>query len=259
MRLDVYLSSEGYCDSRNIARAYIDDGKVTVNGNVITKASYSVPDDAVVEVDKTQFDFVARSAQKLITAAKAFSLDFTDKIAVDLGSSTGGFCQVMLLSGIKKIYAVDIGTAQLHSKIRNDEKVIVMENTNARYISKVDFDDEIDVVTSDLSFISVKYVFDSAYDVLRHGGEFVCLIKPQFEVGKRFVGKNGVVKDKRAIVMCVNEIIDYALHVGFSASDISFSGLAGESGNKEFFVYFRKDGLKSKLDPRRISDVILGE
>lgn len=259
MRLDVFLSSNGYCDSRNIARAYIDDGKVSVNGNIITKASYNVPEDADVEVDKTQFDFVARSAQKLITAIKSFSLDFTDKVAIDLGSSTGGFCQVMLLNGIKKIYAVDIGTAQLHSKIRNDEKVVVMENTNARYLSKGDFNDVIDVVTCDLSFISVKYVFDSTYDVLCKDGEFICLIKPQFEVGKRFVGKNGVVKDKRAVVMCVNEIIDYALHVGFSACDISFSGLAGESGNREFFVYFKKDGLRSKLDPRKISDVILGE
>lgn len=246
------------CDSRNIARAYIDDGKVTVNGKVVKKASHNVPDGATVCVDKTKFDYVARSAQKLITASSVFSLDFTDKTAVDLGSSTGGFCQVMLQRGINLIYAVDIGTAQLHEKVRSDERVIVMENTNARYISLADFETPIDIVTCDLSFISVKYIFQSTYDILKDGGEFVCLVKPQFEVGKRFVGKNGVVKDIRAVIMSINEIIDYALQIGFSAYDISFSGLQGESGNKEYFIYFKKDNLNLKIDPLKISEIVSG-
>ncbi len=258
MRLDVYLSTNGLCDSRNIAQSYIENGKVTVDGVTVTKASYSVLENADVKVDKTEFNYVARSAQKLLTAADAFSLDFSDKVAVDLGSSTGGFCQVMLERDIKKVYAVDIGTAQLHSKIRSDDRVVVMENTNARYITPDDFETEIDVVTCDLSFISVKYIFQSTYDILKENGEFICLIKPQFEVGKRFVGKNGVVKDKRAVIMCINEIIEYAIHIGFSAYDISFSGLEGESGNREFFIYFKKDSQMLKLDPIKISNVVSG-
>ena len=258
MRLDVYLSSTELCDSRNIAQSYIENGKVTVNGTVIRKAAYVVPENADVKVDKTEFNYVARSAQKLLTACNVFSLDFIKKIAVDLGSSTGGFCQVMLERGVEKVYAVDIGTAQLHPKIYSDDRVTVMENTNARYLSVDDFDHQVDIVTCDLSFISVKYVFQSTYDILKENGEFICLIKPQFEVGKRFVGKNGVVKDKRAVIMCINEIIDFAVHVGFSAYDISFSGLEGESGNREFLVYFKKDSEKNKLDPIKISNVVSG-
>lgn len=258
MRLDVFLTENGLCDSRNKAAAFIRDGKVTVNGTVVKKSSYTVPDGADVYVDKTVFDYVARSAQKLLTAVSAFGLDFSGKTAVDLGSSTGGFCQVMLERDIKTVYAVDIGTNQLHDKVRADARVVVKENTNARYIKPADFGGGVDIVTCDLSFISVKLILQSAYDILKQDGEFVCLVKPQFEVGKRFIGKNGVVKDKRAQIMVINEIAEQAFDIGFSVLDISFSGLEGESGNREFLLYMKKCDGNERLDPRRISDTVLG-
>ena len=258
MRLDVYLYTNGYCESRNKASALISSEYVKVNGKIITKSSFDVDDTDIVWVNENIIQYVARSAKKLLTAAENFNLDFCGKTAVDLGSSTGGFCEVMLNFGVRKIYAVDIGTNQLHESLRCNEKIVVMKNTNARFLKLSDFDQEIDIVTCDLSFISVKHILSVAYNILKDNGEFICLVKPQFEVGPRFVGKNGVVRDKRAQIMSVNEIVDFAVNVGFSVYDISFSGLEGESGNREFLLYLKKDDANFKIAPYKISDTILG-
>jgi len=258
MRLDVFLYTNGYCESRNKAAALISSENVKVNGVVITKSSFDVSCDASVEVNQNIVQYVARSAKKLLTAIDVFKIDFYDKIALDLGSSTGGFCEVMLNAGVRRVYAVDIGTNQLHDSLRNNEKIVVMENTNARYLTEDCFDEKINVVTCDLSFISVKHILNVVYNLLSDNGEFICLVKPQFEVGPRFVGKNGVVKDKRAQVMAVNDIVNFASEIGFSVYDISFSGLEGESGNREFLLYLKKDNINFKLAPYKISDTILG-
>ncbi len=258
MRLDVYLYSNDYCESRNKASALITEGNVKVNGKVVTKSSFNVDDNDIVDINKNATQYVARSAKKLLTAIDVFKVDFTNKVAVDLGSSTGGFCEVMLEFGVKKIFAIDIGTNQLHCSLRNNDKIVVMENTNARFLTVQNFGQIIDIVTCDLSFISVKHILSATYNILKDNGEFVCLIKPQFEVGPRFVEKNGVVKDKRAQIMAVNEIVDYAAQIGFSIYDIAFSGLEGESGNREFLLYLKKDENKFKITPAKISDTILG-
>ena len=258
MRLDLYLYRNNFCDSRNKASAIIRDGRVCVNGKKSLKPAFEVSDDDIVDVDLSKKVYVARSAHKLCTAINTFSLDFSDKVAVDLGSSTGGFCQVMLENNVKRIYAVDVGTNQLHDIIRRDNRVVVMENTNARFLRSSDFEDIIDFVTCDLSFISVKNIIKIAYDILRQGGEFVCLIKPQFEVGPKFVNKNGVVKNKHAHVMAVKDIVDLAFNIGFSVCDISFSGLEGESGNREFLIYLKKDCLGFKIDDLKISNTVFG-
>ena len=224
----------------------------------MSKPSFHVEQNADIEVEKNVVQYVARSAQKLLTAIDKFDIDFVDKIVVDLGSSTGGFCEVMLKHGVKRVFAVDIGTNQLHSSLRDNEKIVIMENTNARYLSEENFDTKIDVVTCDLSFISVKHILNVVFNILKEHGEFICLVKPQFEVGPRFVGKNGVVKDLRAQIMAVNQIVDLAFDIGFSIYDISFSGLEGESGNREFLLYLKKDNMNFKLDPNKISDTILG-
>lgn len=258
MRLDVFLYSNGFCDSRNKASSLISEGNVKVNDYIITKPSYNVSDSDVVEVKDNIIQYVARSAKKLLTAIEVFDLKFDLKTAVDLGSSTGGFCEVMLNAGIEKIFAVDIGTNQLHHSLRDNEKIVVMENTNARFLDVNDFGGSVDIVTCDLSFISVKHILNTVYNILKIDGEFICLVKPQFEVGPRFVGKNGVVKDKRAQIMAVNEIVDLAFDIGFSVCGISFSGLEGESGNREFLLYLKKDNLNFKIDPFEISNTILG-
>ncbi len=258
MRLDIYLTKNGFCDSRNKASALILSGNVKVNGKIISKSSFDVADGAQVEINNTVIQYVARSAKKLLTAIDVFGLSFKDKTVVDLGASTGGFCEVMLQYGVKKVFAVDIGTNQLHESLRNNDKVISLENTNARYLKSDDFGCEIDCVTCDLSFISVKHILNVVFDILNENGEFVCLVKPQFEVGPSFVGKNGVVKDQRAQIMAVNQIVDFAFDIGFSIYNISFSGLEGESGNREFLLYMKKDNLHYKLDAYKISDSILG-
>lgn len=231
---------------------------VKVNDNIIVKPSFDVTDDDNIDVDVGSVRYVARSAHKLITAIEKFSLEFKDKVAVDIGSSTGGFCQVMLQNDVRLVYAVDVGTDQLHSQLRCDNRVVVRENTNARYIRPSDFDDEIDIVTCDISFISVKYILNPVFDLLKDNGEFVCLVKPQFEVGPKYVSKNGVVKDVSAQASAVKEVINYSINIGFSVYDVCFSGLEGESGNREFLLYLKKDDCGFKIKSQYIDDVVFG-
>ncbi len=259
MRLDLYLVENKICESRNKAAALIKEQKVTVNNKIVSKPSFDVGDLDDIKISSNCYQYVARSAHKLLTAKAKFNLSFSNKVAVDLGSSTGGFCEVMLQNGIKNIYAVDIGTNQLHSRIRDDKRVFVMENTNARYLAPDMFKDEIDIVTCDLSFISLKLILSSAYSILKQQGEFICLVKPQFEVGPDFVGKNGVVKDKKARLHSVVSVIEHALKIGFSLYDISFSGLEGESGNKEYLLYLIKDNKNFTIDASIINNVVLGD
>ena len=254
MRLDSYLSTNGIFESRNKASLAILNGEVTVNGIRISKPSYDVhPEDDII-IDRIR-RYVARSAYKLLTAIDAFSVDFTDKVAVDLGASTGGFCEVMLDNAVKKVYAVDIGTAQLHERIRNNPHVVNMERTNARTVRADMFEDTIDIITGDLSFISSKLIIPAAYDTLKYGGEFICLVKPQFEVGAKNIGKNGVVRDKSLQAAAVSNVIEFARQIGFSIIDIAYSGLDGEAGNKEYLVYMKKYDCDRSAD----CDIILNK
>ena len=247
MRLDVYLVNNKYCESRNKASSLISSGNVFVNACVVSKPSYDVKSCDVITINPEIKQYVARSAKKLLTATERFSLDFSGKIAVDLGASTGGFCQIMLENGVKKVYAVDIGSNQLHPDIQADRRVISMENTNARYIDASLFEEKIDIITCDLSFISLKLILPAVYKTLRPLGEFICLVKPQFEVGHSNVGKNGIVRDSKLHVKAVCDISDYAFSLGFYVKDICFSELAGESGNKEYLLYMLKNKSKSAL------------
>ena len=259
MRLDQYLVSHTLAESRNKASALIVSGGVTVNSKRVIKPSYSVSENDVISIIADEKVYVARSAKKLLTAVDSFGLSFKNKIAVDLGASTGGFCEVMLENDVKRIYAVDIGTNQLHPKIKNDDRIINMEHTNARYITRLSFDEDIDVITCDLSFISLKLIMNAAYCTLKDGGEFICLIKPQFEAGPSNVGKNGVVKDKNVHFNVVKDIAKYASEIGFCCADLSFSGLEGESGNREFLLYLVKSKAKSLVDEEYIKKIVLGE
>ena len=240
MRLDVYLVKEKYCESRNKSAALICSGSIYVNGICVTKPSYTVSQYDLITVNSAEKQYVARSAKKLLTAIKSFTVDFTGKTAVDLGASTGGFCQVMLENGAEKVYAVDIGTNQLHHTLKSDNRIVSLENTNARYLKKSKFSEEIDIITCDLSFISLRCILPAAFEILRPGGELICLVKPQFEVGPGFVGKNGVVKDKKLHVKAVCGISDFARSLGLCVKDICFSDLAGESGNMEYLLYMQK-------------------
>lgn len=259
MRLDQYLVLNSLVESRNKASALVASGGVTVNTKRVIKPSYNVCENDVVSIIADEKIYVARSAKKLLTAIDSFSLSFKDKIAVDLGASTGGFCEVMLENDVKKIYAVDIGTNQLHPKIKNDDRIINMEHTNARYITRLSFNEDIDIITCDLSFISLKLIMNAAYCTLKDGGEFICLIKPQFEAGPANVGKNGVVKEKIVHFNVVKDIAKYASEIGFCCAGLSFSGLEGESGNREFLLYLIKNKNESVVDEEFIKKIVLGD
>ena len=240
MRIDQYLIHCGYFESRNKAAAAIRDGVFAIDGKVITKPSFFVEDGCKIEKIKESLCYVARSAQKLLHGFDVFQPDWRGAVAADFGASTGGFCQVLLEKGVKRVYAIDIGTAQLHPSLEKDDRIINREHTNARYLKATDFPELIDVITGDLSFISIKSVLPSIFDCLADDGEAIVLVKPQFEAGKRALNKNGVVSDLKIHRQILKEVIQSAETLGFGVKGITFSGLSGESGNKEYLLYLKK-------------------
>lgn len=239
MRLDQYLVVHQLLDSRNKAAAAIRAGLVTVDGQVVTKPSASVKEDTQVHLSQQRV-YVARSAYKLLHGLTRFSIDWRGRTAADFGASTGGFCQVLLEHGLRRIYAVDIGTAQLHEKVKNDPRIVNLEHTNARYLNASRFTEPIDVVTADLSFISVQTVLPAIYHTLTPEGEALVLIKPQFEAGSQFLNKNGVVTDRKVHRRVLEKSAQAAQNLDFAVKGISFCGLSGEAGNREYLLYLTK-------------------
>ncbi len=240
MRLDLFLFENGFCESRSKARALIENGGVTVNGVLSLKPAQNVGARDEIKISPRHI-YVSRSAQKLLTAKSVFGLSFENKTAVDIGASTGGFCEVLLEGGAAHVYAVDVGTDQLHPKIRENQKVTDMQRTDARLINADMFEYPIDIITGDMSFISAKAALGAVYRTLRQGGEYVCLVKPQFEVGPSNVGKSGVVKSRALHIKAVAGVVDAAQEHGFAVKDVCFSGVMGESGNREYMVYMIKE------------------
>ncbi len=245
MRLDLYLTKQQFYESRNKAAAAIKEGLFAVNGKQIYKPSFEVSEtDQVAQLQEKKV-YVARSAHKLLQAFDVFGLKWQKMTVADLGASTGGFCQVLLEKQVSKVYAVDIGTAQLHPLLKEDRRILNLEHTNARYLEKESFSDSIDAVTADLSFISIKAVLPAISRILRNGGEAVVLVKPQFEAGPRALSKSGVVTDRKVHLKVLDEVSRFAEELGFEVCGVSFSGLAGESGNREYLLYLKKTKKKN--------------
>ncbi|MDY3846145.1 MAG: TlyA family RNA methyltransferase [Eubacteriales bacterium] len=239
MRLDVYLTDRGYVKSRTSAQRLIEGGYVSVDGKVIVKSSYQTEESAAVSVfDNTEY--VSRGGYKLMGAIDAFGIEVKDKVAVDIGASSGGFTDCLLQNGAKFVYAIDSGKGQLAEKISSDARVESRESVNARYISKNDFDRKIDIAVMDVSFISQTLILPAVFDILETGGELVSLIKPQFEVGRGGVGKNGIVKDEKNRVMAKNKVCQFAKELGFDLIGITESPIKGGDGNTEYLAYFKK-------------------
>ena len=241
MRLDQYLVKNQYYESRNKAASAVKYGYFAVNGKRVFKPAYEVSEQDRVTVLQKEKSYVARSAHKLLRAFEAFNLSWEGKTVADLGASTGGFCQVLLEKNVCKIYAVDIGTAQLHSSIKEDDRVINMEHTNARYLTKESFPEPVDVITADLSFISIRAVLPAIYQTLTSSGQAVLLIKPQFEAGPQHLTKSGVVADRKLHFKVVEDVALFSEKCGFGVMGLCYSGLAGESGNREYLLYLKKD------------------
>lgn len=246
IRLDVLLVEQGYTSSREKAKAIIMAGNVFVNGEREDKAG-TVFDPAKIKtlaVKGAAIPYVSRGGLKLEKALQVFPLALSGKICLDIGASTGGFTDCMLQNGAGKVYAVDVGHGQLDWKLRSDARVVCMERTNFRYATKEDIPEEIDFASCDVSFISLTKILLPAANLLREGGEMVCLIKPQFEAGREKVGKKGVVRDRAVHREVIGKVADYAAGIGFQIRGLSFSPIRGPEGNIEYLLYLSKNGEK---------------
>lgn len=239
-RLDVLLVKQGLAESREKAKAVIMSGIVYVDGEKEDKAGTAFPETAAIEVRGHTLPYVSRGGLKLEKAMTHFGLALEGKICMDVGSSTGGFTDCMLQNGAVKVYAVDVGHGQLAWKLREDKRVICMEKTNIRYVTPKDIGDKIAFSSIDVSFISLTKVLGPVRSLLAEDGEIVCLIKPQFEAGREKVGKKGVVREKSVHLEVIQNVISYALSIGFEALHLEYSPIKGPEGNIEYLLHLKK-------------------
>ncbi len=254
-RLDSAVFELGFAESREKAKALIMAGQVYLNGQKELKAGANVKADDAVEVRGEKMPFVSRGGYKLDKAVKAFSLDLNDKICMDVGASTGGFTDCMLINGAVKVYAVDVGYGQLAWKLRSDKRVVNLERTNFRYVTRELIPDEIDFSSVDVSFISLKLILPVLYNLLSAHGEAVCLVKPQFEAGREKIGKKGVVRDRQVHTEVINNCLFYAKENGFYIKGLDFSPVKGPEGNIEYLMYITKNGEADiDVNPKAVVD-----
>lgn len=234
MRIDLYLTENSFASSRSKAQNLLKEGLVFVNGREITKSSFEVTEADKIEISSHK-EYVSRGAQKLVGAIEAFGLDFKQKVVLDMGSSTGGFTQVALENGAKKVYAVDVGKNQLDRSLKNDERVLSIEEQDIRLLS-ADRVRDVDIVVGDLSFISLLKVLPHIKEIL--GDKKMCLLfKPQFECGKEVAKKyRGVIKDEKLHIALLDDFVHNMKSLGFVVSGLAPSPIKGGDGNREYLV-----------------------
>lgn len=237
-RVDVALVERGLAQSREKAQALVMSGVVYIGENKVDKASAQVmPEDELI-VRQTGTGYVSRGALKLEKGLAVFGVEAKDRVAMDLGASTGGFTDVLLQNGAAHVYAIDVGYGQLDWKLRNDPRVTVMERTNARYLTADDLPLRPTLGVMDVSFISITKILSAVAAIMGENGEFISLIKPQFEAGRDRVGKKGVVRDAQVHLDVVKEILHFIdADMGWTAQNLSFSPIKGPEGNIEFLVH----------------------
>lgn len=256
-RLDVLLVKRNLAGSREKAKAIIMSGIVYVDGQKEDKAGTTFPEDVQIEVRGHTLPYVSRGGLKLEKALKCFDVSVEGKVCTDVGSSTGGFTDCMLQNGAVRVYAIDVGRGQLDWKLRQDERVVCMEKTNIRYVKPEDLGEPIDFSSIDVSFISLSKVLGPIRDYLTDNGQITALIKPQFEAGREKVGKKGVVRDKSTHIEVIENVIAYALSIGFRVLDLTFSPIKGPEGNIEYLVHLEKcqpqeAAVEEKIDVKTV-------
>lgn len=245
-RLDCVLVDRNMIKSRESAKSMIKDGKVTVNGIVSTKPALNVSDDDIIEVTGEFLRYVGRGGLKLEKAIDKFGIKLDGLVCMDVGASTGGFTDCMLQNGATKIFAIDVGIGQLAEKLIADNRVINLERTDLRDVTGENLECDIDFVSADVSFISLKHILPRVYELLMDGGQAVVLIKPQFEAGKQYIGKNGVVKSANVHRNILMDMTEFARNLGFCVSDICCSPVAGAKGNIEYLMNLYKNDKASR-------------
>ena len=236
-RLDVLLVDRGLVDSREKARALILAGQVLVDGQKLDKSGHAVPSDARVELLASP-RYVGRGGLKLEAALDHFAVAVAGKICLDVGSSTGGFTDCLLQRGAARVYAIDVGTAQLDWKLRNDPRVVVREQVNARYLTREVVPESIDLAVCDVSFISITMILPALVNLLAKSAEMVILVKPQFELEREQVGKGGIIRDPALHQQACRRVEDAVRRLGFETHIIP-SPVLGAEGNQEFLLYAR--------------------
>jgi 23S rRNA (cytidine1920-2'-O)/16S rRNA (cytidine1409-2'-O)-methyltransferase len=240
IRLDLLLVQKGLVETREKAKKAIKDGIIYSGDKQLTKPGLKVQDDFQVQVKGQLNPYVSRGGYKLEKAIQEFNLNLENKIMLDIGSSTGGFTDCGLQNNVKLSYALDVGSNQLAEKIRTDNRVIVMENTNFRYVEIDRFDPLPNFVSIDVSFISLSHILPKLSEIIEANGEVVALVKPQFEAGPDRIGKNGIVKDKKVHYFVLDKFSKLCIETGFSIQSITYSPITGGDGNIEFLAYLRK-------------------
>lgn len=240
MRLDVYLFESGLASSRSEAKRLISEGLVSVDGKDVNKPAFDVSGfEDKIEVERMH-TFASRGGLKLEEAIRNFSVDCRGKLCLDIGASSGGFTDCLLSHGALHVIAVDSGSGQLIPRLSSDKRVTSIENYNARYMKPSDFDYSPELAVMDVSFISATYIIEPLSAVLHSGAVFICLIKPQFEVGRSGLSKGGIVKDEKLRNFAVKKVVDFAVQFGFINRGVIESPIKGGDGNTEFLACFER-------------------
>ncbi|RQD67219.1 MAG: TlyA family RNA methyltransferase [Tindallia sp. MSAO_Bac2] len=261
-RIDVLLVEKGFFKSREKARSALMAGLIKVDNMPVEKAGAKVDEEAEIVVKGTDIPYVSRGGLKLEKALNSFKLSLKDKVCLDIGASTGGFTDCMLKNGANKVYAIDVGYGQLDWSLRKDERVVVMERTNIRYVQPDQLEEAADFASVDVSFISLKLVLPVVTALIKPGSYIVALIKPQFEAGRELVGKNGVVRDASVHQQVIEKILNLCPEWGLKALDLTFSPIKGPKGNVEFLLLAQKaeDGISIadhvSIDNEKVTAVV---
>ena len=251
-RLDVLLVNNGLAETREKAKRTIMAGLVTVDGRLEDKPGTRFDIDSDVQVKGQECPYVSRGGLKLEKAINEWGVDCKDAVCIDMGASTGGFTDCMLQHGARKVYAIDVGYGQLDYKLRTDERVVNMEKTNIRYLDTSLIEEPVDLISIDVSFISVKHMFPVAAQVLSEDGLILCLVKPQFEAGREQVGKGGIVREPSVHEDVINSVIGYASDNGLYAQELSYSPIKGTKGNIEYLLLLSNKKCDNDIGVREV-------
>jgi 23S rRNA (cytidine1920-2'-O)/16S rRNA (cytidine1409-2'-O)-methyltransferase len=240
-RLDKILVNRGLISTRVRAEKIIEETGIKVNGKLITKPGKKFAPDVTIELLAEEIPWVSRGAFKLLKALEHWNIDVKDKTAIDLGASTGGFTEVLLSRGIQLVYAVDVGTNQLHSKIKENPKVIDLQKTHVRELTNKQIPTRVGLTVIDVSFISLEKVFPFIQVFLEESGDLIVLVKPQFEVGKENISKNGLVRNQKLYPEVIEKIKKIGLECNLNYQDHIESPILGGEGNREFLMWLKKE------------------
>ena len=241
MRLDVFLAENGFAVSRSEAKSLIQSGAVFLDGKPLTKPAFDITgQEEKILLDRRMRKYVSRGGNKLEGALLAFKIPVRGRYALDIGASSGGFTDCLLQNGAARVIAADVGSGQLVPSLRSDPRVFVMENFNARYMNAEDLPYLPDLCVMDVSFISATHIIPAVYRTLADHADFICLVKPQFEVGRAGVGKGGIVRDEALRADALRRVSAFAEQYGFAARGSIVSPIPGGDGNIEYLVHFEK-------------------